>query len=101
MYTDAMAARDKVSDTVAKLHRSHLSCSRPRFASQDSTLPLMGNLRWKGMPLALADPVTEDGSMKSSGWDWLANGLEIARVRATLCQFQVHDRFKAGAIRYC
>jgi hypothetical protein len=57
----------------------------------------MGNLRWKGMPLA--DPVTEDNSMKSSGWEWLGNGLEIARVRSTLCQFPVHDRFKPDAIR--
>lgn len=39
-----------------------------------------------------------ESSLKTSGWDWLASGLDISRIRATLSQFPVHDRMKADSI---
>ena len=40
-----------------------------------------------------------DDNLKISGWDWLTNGLELTRIRATLSQFPVHDRIRADPIR--
>jgi hypothetical protein len=56
-------------------------------------LPLLETMKWKGIARE------SDDRMKTSGWDWLANGLDTARIRSTLSQFPVHDRMKADPIR--
>lgn len=50
-------------------------------------------MKWKGIA-----PTSEE-EMKTSGWDWLANGVDTSRIRATLTQFPVHDRMKADPIQ--
>ena len=97
VYAEALAARDKVNVMGAKLCQSPSYLLTSSSRTQTSKIPLMENFRWKGMPRA--DHAPEDGNTKSSCWEWLANGLEIARVQATLCRFPVHDRVKADAIR--
>jgi hypothetical protein len=40
-----------------------------------------------------------DSSPNFFGWDWLVSGLEIARIRATISQFPVHDPIKSDRIK--
>jgi hypothetical protein len=46
-------------------------------------LPCLDDFRWKEM----ADLDVQSGSV----WDWLLNGLEMTRIRATLGHFPVYD----------
>lgn len=56
-------------------------------------LPFLDTLKWKGTAIGGSE------STKTSGWDWLVNSIDNARVRSTLSQFPVHDRIRADPIQ--